>query len=333
MGGVRSNLAFLDGPEREPAMRNAWETWYASELPFERYREMLARLAETRWARERWRMAALHGERGTPIGTAYVSDVAALLDGRRVRLAGIGCVVVPETMRGLGIGTRLMEELDGAFAAEGYDGALLFSSIDASYYERFGYRPLLQHALTAELGGWRSQGPPANDASTIRPFEESDEEQVQSLYNTAAGLRRFAILRDRAAWEADRLRAAHAEEFLGRPEHPLRFLVGERDGAVVSYLRTTHSRDGTRLVVLDYAFETGRREDVTAMLRHVIASRDTPPKELFSCAPTRLTNLVPSRRGAWNVTEGTMMLKSYGGLAVPSDSRHDDHFAWLSDWF
>ena len=74
------------------------------------------------------------------------------------------------------------------------------------------------------------------------------------------------------------------------------FLVGERAGRVVSYLRAERP-SADDLTVLEYGFEVGAREDVAALVQGVLAPLGgDAPRRLRCVAPSRLANLLPARR-------------------------------------
>src|SRR5688500_13364013 len=60
----------------------------------------------------------------------------AQLDGRDVRVLGIGAVFTPAEARGRGHATRLLELLMDEARASGAAAAMLFSEIGTAFYER-----------------------------------------------------------------------------------------------------------------------------------------------------------------------------------------------------
>ncbi len=59
--------------------------------------------------------------------------------GRSYKIGGLGAVFTPERYRGSGYAASALEQLSEHCRGNGYDGLLLHSDIDVSYYERLGY--------------------------------------------------------------------------------------------------------------------------------------------------------------------------------------------------
>jgi hypothetical protein len=207
-----------------------------------------------------------------------------------------------------------------------------FAAPQARWPERLGYEPLPLATLVADTRGLASLAVAGTSPSAIRPYEATDFDAVRNLYNTATCVQRLAVLRDDLAWERELLRARLARE--GSPHAlPLDFLVGEREGRVVSYLRAERPT-ASALTVLEYGFEVGQRDDVAALVRGVLAPLgDDVPRRLRSIAPTRLANLLPARRLAWRCQAGPrMLMRSFGSFDVPTDSPPDERLVWQADW-
>src|SRR5512140_1605605 len=71
---------------------------------------------------------------GRLLCTAKCYDLRARLDGRAVRVLGIGAVFTPPYLRGQGFAPDLIHGLLERGRRDGYDLALLFSAIGADYY-------------------------------------------------------------------------------------------------------------------------------------------------------------------------------------------------------
>src|SRR5437660_623715 len=105
--------------------RSAYGRWYAAQLA-------------TAWGRahiERW--ALVDGDQVLTSAKIYRLD--ATLDGRPIRVAGIGAVFTQPAQRGRGAARDLLARLLDRAAADGVDAALLFSEIGADYYARLGF--------------------------------------------------------------------------------------------------------------------------------------------------------------------------------------------------
>lgn len=256
-----------------------------------------------------------------------------MLGPRRLRLAGLCSLTVAHRFRGLGLSRELLAGVHERAAGEGFDGVLAFSTIGGGYFARLGYRPLPLAALEADLTDWRASGPPIETTSTARPYEERDFGAVRDLYNTSASLQRMAVLRDAAYWDF----LLRRSDLAGRhfPAERAAFLVGERDGRVVSYLRAALRRGGS-MSVLEYGFEAGCAEDLTLLSRAAVdAFGDERPKRLRSVVPTRFRNWCPSPSSRWRPEKrNVLMLLPLRGLGVPdADSAQDERLIWAADRF
>jgi N-acetylglutamate synthase-like GNAT family acetyltransferase len=289
---------------------------------------------ETPYGRRSWRVPALTDAGGAVVASMDLYETSLRLGHRRLRLGGIGCFNVRTDLRRSGLGRRLVDLVHARLRDEGFDGALLFSCIGEAYYERLGYETLPMLRLEADVTEWRTAGRPET-SSEIRAYADVDFEDVRNLYNTASALQELSVLRDEDTWGVELLRARLVDELAGRQARPWSFLVGARDGRVVSYLRSHWNADRRVLTVLELAFEPGCREDVTASLFHVLdAIQPEGAVRLTAVAPTRLANLVPTRRLRWiEEHEDILMMLSFGSHAVPTDLPHDARLIWQSDWF
>jgi GNAT superfamily N-acetyltransferase len=289
------------------------------------------------WSAKHWRVFALRDASGGIVASCNHFDVDVRLGARRLRLGGVGAVLVPEQMRGRGLATSLLEHLHAWLPGHAYDGAMLFSEIGEPFYARFGYVTLPQARLIADVREYARHRPRDGDhgRSHVRPFEAGDLASVRNLYNTSSALQDMAVLRDDDAWELHALRSRLRVELWGKASRDGDFLVGERDGAVVSYLRTSMDPKARRLVVQEYGLEPGCREDVTAMTCAALDELGSQaPPVVTGVAPQRLANLLPSERVSWRWEDGDIfMVKSFGGFQPPVDVHPDLRLVWQSDWF
>ena len=330
---MSGEIVWLEGPERDAVIDATWRELHPGRSREAHFAFVHGNMA-TAWGRRHWRMPALRDEHGEIVASLSLFDLAMRLDSRRLRLAGIGALRVRPDRRSMGLGRFFLKSVHERAAEEGFDGALLYSAIGAAYYERMGYEELPVAMLLADLRDWRDVDPTGPTTSRIRPFEQADLPAVRNLYNTATSLQRLALLRDDDYWECELTRARLREELLASGVPRSRFLVGERDGRIVSYLRASLSAGGDTLIVLELGFEAGTREDVPAMIRVLLEEMSPPPRLLRAVAPSRLANLVPARRMAWKrEADDVMMMKSFGSFRVPTDLDHDERLVWACDWF
>jgi predicted N-acetyltransferase YhbS len=329
---VDPRVSFLAPDELPPY----WELERRARYPSRRRQAHLAHqraLAESPWGRRASRVAALRDAQGELGAAVSVLDLDYRLGSRRLRLAGLCSLVVLPRFRGLGLSRELLAAVHEQLAADGYDGALAFSTIGGGFFARIGYQPLPLAALDADLSDWRASGPAVAAASLAQPYEDADFAAVRDLYNTTSSLQRLAVLRDDAYWQFLLARSALAARLF--PAERAAFLVGRRQGRVVSYMRAALRRDG-RMSVLEYGFEAGCPEDLTLLTRAAIESfGDARPTRLRSVVPTRFQSWVPAPSARWQPEKrNVLMLLPFAALAVPdAASAQDERLIWPADRF
>lgn len=329
---MNDGLSFLEPEDRAPYLELERRARYPSRRS-ERHLAHQRTLMSSAWGRRAWRVAALRGTHDELGAAVSVLDLDYRLGSRRLRLAGLCSLIVAPRFRGLGLSRELLSGVHQELAARDYDGALAFSTIGGGYFARIGYQPLPLAALEADLSDWRASGPPIESPSSVRPYAERDFDAVRDLYNTTSSLQRLAVLRDAVYWEFLLRRSALTERLF--PAERNTFLVGERGGRVVSYMRAALRRGGT-MSVLEYGFEAGCTEDLTLLCRATIESfGEEPPRRLRSVVPTRFRNWCPSPSSRWQPEKrNVLMLLPFGGLSVPdAESAQDERLIWAADRF
>ncbi|MCZ6598208.1 MAG: GNAT family N-acetyltransferase [Planctomycetota bacterium] len=268
------------------------------------------------------RIGALHDRGGCELARVALLQRAWRLDARRLRLVLAADLEVRPDLRRIGLGSRLMRAVEEIVRVEGFDGLVVFSSVGPPFFERLGYEELTTHRLEADLEGWREAGPPVADPPAIRDYEPEDFTAVRELFNNAACLQRMAVLRDEMSWRA---RLAP-----GADHH---FLVSEGAGGVAGYLRASVEEDRGLVRILEYGFEIGAREHLTALLRHLLERvPEDPGQRLVGIVPRRFRNLCPARSTSWRTeTSLRLMMKSFGGFQVPVECPEDDRLVWTTD--
>jgi len=319
-------LRFLGGDERHAVLarqRRSDARRATSPLP----------LLETRWSARHARVAVLLGAKGQPLASVLVEELNYRLDFQRLRLAGLGTPHVVDNLRRRGLDRFFLKSVHDQLAAEGFDGAVCFAAPRARWPERLGYQPLPLASLVADLRGIVDDERLGVSDSRVRAYDGADFEAVRRLYDASTCVQRLAVVRDDDLWRHELLRAELEAQASPHPL-PLSFVVGEREGRVVSYLRAARERSGGALVVLEYAYEVGMRDDVAALLRGVLEPlRPDLPSTLRGVAPSRLANLVPARRLSWRrQARPRMLMRSFGSFEVPVGAPPDERLIWQADF-
>jgi len=165
--------------------------------------------------------------------SAKLYSLDAFLDGRNVRIAGIGAVFTPIEQRGRGAAAEFLTRLTADAADNGYDAALLFSEIGADYYARLGFVTIPLSDLTIRVIEDERRGAPA---MMVRSGDDRDLADIVSIDAARASTARFHLQRDRElAKFAITKRRLHAA--LGAPgDREVQFFVAEEGASAVAYV-------------------------------------------------------------------------------------------------
>lgn len=204
------------------------------------------------------------------LSTAKRYDLTGRLDGRGVRILGIGAVFTPPRFRRRGYAAELIRQMIGQADDEGVDMALLFSEIDPRFYEELGFRslPLAQLSLR-----FRSiAGPPG---IPLRSGEARDMAAVAEINRQQAQAFRFTMERHEEyishAIAKKRLLAACGPP--GRRE--VEFVVVEEGGRAAAYVVLLEVGDFWMITECGDRDPSGAR--VGAALQALLSRRERHP--------------------------------------------------------
>jgi GNAT superfamily N-acetyltransferase len=199
--------------------RSAYGRWYAAQLA-------------TPWGRahlERWSLV----DADAVIASAKVYRFDAALDGRSIRIVGLGAIFTPPAHRGRGAARELVTRLLDRAAADGVDAALLFSEIGPDYYRRLGFDALPIADLTLRVVEDARRGAPA---VLVRSGDDRDLDNIVAMDAVRAAPYRFHLSRDRDvahyAIAKKRLLAGLARS----GARALQFFVAEEGASAVAYV-------------------------------------------------------------------------------------------------
>jgi len=281
----------------------------------------------TPWGSAHLRRVALV-DGGRLLATAKRYSLVGRIDGRPVKILGLGAVFTPIAERGHGHAATLLRRLMDDAAAEGFGLALLFSEIDPRYYERLGFRrlPVNQVALSVRPG--KHLGTP------MIPLRSGDFGDLASLVEINAAQSdgyRFALVRD-----ADYIRQAITKKRLlaacGRPGHrTVEFLVVEEGGRAAAYAVLFEVGEFAMIGECGDRDPSGSR--VGALLQAVIARDPSRRLRLRAWWPT---SFLPPQVDivAHETAPVTMMLRPLGRTVWPEPAlKAADIMWWHADAF
>jgi predicted N-acetyltransferase YhbS len=224
-------LAPADGPVLEQILDATYGIWHEG-LSRRAYAQFYAAQRATPWGRAHLERLALVEGRDV-IVSAKMYRFDATLDGRAVRVAGLGAIFTQPAHRGRGAARELVERLLERATAAGADLALLFSEIGADYYARLGFKPIATTLHTLRVLEDDRRGAPA---IMVRAGEERDLNDLVSIGSAMADPYRFRLRRDR-----DQIQFALARKRLLAGLSPpgareLMFFVAEEGASAVGYV-------------------------------------------------------------------------------------------------
>jgi GNAT superfamily N-acetyltransferase len=317
-------LVVAAGPLLDHIFDNTFPIWNEG-LTRAAYGQWNKAQLRTPWGSRNLRRFALLDDDGSLLASAKRYRIDVTLDGRDGWMAGMGAVFTPESRRGQGHATRLLEMLVERERAAGALLSSLFSEIGAEFYERIGFRTVPLDEVTVTVK--RKDGAPA---TLVRSGEERDLPDIATMHATRTAGVRFALRRDPAllgyALSKKRLLAG-----LGPPGlRQVEFFVAEEGRSAVAYVVLSENANGWTLEEAGDRDPAGAR--LGAMLQVLLArepAHSTPlirawwPRSMPVPPQIELTNRIAAR--------DLFMVRPLADVAMPATA--DDVFYWRSDYF
>lgn len=197
----------------------------------------------TPWGRTHLRRLALvEGDEVQASAKLYAFD--AVLDGKPIRIAGIGAVFTPPSGRRRGAARDLIERLLERAAADGADLALLFSEIGPDYYARLGFDVIETTDRRLRVMESTRYGAPM---TMVRVGDDRDLAAIVSM-----GLARAAPYRFRLTRDGDLVQFAIARKRLLAGFSPLgaralHFFIAEEGASAAAYVVVSVQADAWTL--------------------------------------------------------------------------------------
>jgi predicted N-acetyltransferase YhbS len=213
------------------------------------------------WSSNVRRVALTEG--GELQASAKWYDLTMRLEGRSLRVLGIGAVFVAPEVRRRGFGSRIVEEMTAAAANDGYDAALLFSEIGAAFYERLGFTVVPIDA--PRISATRGRGAPG---TLVRTGDDRDIASIAEMQARTAANAKFSLERS-----ADLIRFFLTKKRLQAGLGPIgfrevEFFVAEEGHMAVAFVLRTRGPNG---LVLD---ECGDRDPSGARVGAILRALD-----------------------------------------------------------
>jgi GNAT superfamily N-acetyltransferase len=321
---VSNRLVLAEGPLLERILDFTYPVWNEG-LTRAAYGRWNAAQLRTEWGRDHLHRFALVREDGELLASAKRYRFDARLDGRDVRMSGLGAVFTPPELRGHGYASELVEMLVERERSEGAAMASLFSEIGERFYQRLGFSvvPLDEVTIDVVMKG-------GSPAMLVRTGHERDVPSLATMHEIRSAPARFALRRDPAqilyALSKKRLQAGLGPAGLRQTE----FFVAEEGLQAVAYVVLTVSAGGWTLEEAGDRDPAGAR--LGAMLQVLLAREPAQKPPLirawwphsFPVPPQlRLTEHVPAR--------DLFMVRPLADVPMPE--RNEDVFYWRGDYF
>ena len=187
-----ADLAIVEGPYLQQVLDHSFPVWHDG-LSRAAYGRYYAGQLATPWGRTHLLRFALV-ERGEVLASAKLYSLDASLDGRPLRIAGIGALFTAPAHRGRGHARALVERLLERSADEGATAALLFSIIGGDYYAGLGFEPIATPDLSLRVVEDTRRGAPM---TLVRAGEDRDLPDIVAMGRARAERYRFRLERDR----------------------------------------------------------------------------------------------------------------------------------------
>jgi hypothetical protein len=248
-------LRELTDDERSAYFRGIQPIWGGGLDP-DRFVLFQRRLADSPEARGRYRLLGWF-EDGAPTASMKTYQLHGSFAGRALKLLGIGAVFTPPPLRRNGHAAAMLRAAMDESAGAGFDAAVLFSDIDAGYYERLGFRALESRECLVDLGQLPRHG-------GYSPAAPSDAEAMAETFaRSRATESRLMLSRD--GWtlrlQLRRLRELARARSVGEPEWGV---VAEKGAAMFR-----HGRDSLDLLDAAWTSDEGR-DAILAGLRDAL---------------------------------------------------------------
>ena len=279
----------------------------------------------TRWGQAHLQRLALVDEHGRLLSTAKRYRFDASLDGRAIRMCGVGAVFTPAALRGRGHATVLLEQLLDRERRDGVELAALFSEIGPTFYQRLGFTPVPLDEMT--VGVVRKGGAPA---TLVRAGEERDLPAIAAMHDTRSTGVRFSLRRDPSqiqfALARKRLLAGLGPSGLRQVE----FFVVEEGASAVAYAVLSTNANGWTLEEAGDRDPAGAR--LGALLQVLVAREPSHRTPLIRTWWPRMFAIPPQLQlSDRSDPKDLLMFRSLSDVNVPT--RADEIFYWRSDQF
>lgn len=226
-----SQLVRADGVLLDHILDATHQIW-SDGLLREPYGKLWRAQLATPWGQQhlaRWALV----DGGDVLASAKLYEFDAVLDGRTIRVAGLGAVFTQPAHRGRGAARDLLDRLLKQAVGNGADIAMLFSEIGPDYYARLGFEAIPIEDVTLRVIEDGRRGAPA---TMVRAGDDRDLADIAAMDAARAAPFRFRLSRDR-----DLVKFAIARQRLlaglgASGAREVQFFIAEEGASAVAYV-------------------------------------------------------------------------------------------------
>jgi GNAT superfamily N-acetyltransferase len=317
-------LVIARGEQLEEILDRSYPIWHEG-LTRKAYGQWNAAQMRTSWGEAHLQRFALVDDAGSLLASAKRYRFDARIDGRTVRMCGIGALFTPPERRRRGHATTLIERLLEQERGDGAAVAGLFSEIGPGFYERLAFRqvPLDEVTVRVTVKG----GAPA---MLVRAGSEGDLPALAAMHEVRSAPARFALRRDLPLIQYS-IAKKRMLAGLGPPGlRHLEFHVAEEGASAVAYVVLSVNAHGWTLDEAGDRDPSGAR--LGAMLQVLVAREPTRRPPLIRTWWPRSFPVPPQlaltdRSDARDV----FMLRPLADVSLPESAA--DAFYWRGDFF
>jgi predicted N-acetyltransferase YhbS len=322
-----TNLVEATGPILDRILDDTYSIWHDG-LDRRAYGRFFAAQLATAWGRTHLRRLALV-DGDELLASAKVYRFDAVLDGRPIRVAGIGAVFTRPASRGRGAARDLVARLLERESEDGADLALLFSEIGPDYYARLGFAAIATTDRQLRVTESKRYGAPM---TMVRGGDDRDLAAIVAMGRTRAEPYRFHLTRDR-----DLVHFAVARKRLLAGLGPagarqVHFFIAEEGASAVAYV--VISAAGNEWTVEDAGDRDPGGARLGAILQALIARE--PAEKRPSIRAWLPEGLLPPQivQIAAQPSAETMMIRPLTPAALSAPRlRAEDVIYWRGDLF
>ena len=317
-------LVSATGTLLQQILDDTYALWHEG-LSRRAYGQLNAAQLKTPWGSTHLQRMALVDGSGALLSSAKRYVFEARLDGRPVRVCGIGAVFTPPDRRRCGHATALIQQIVEQERAAGADVALLFSEIGTAFYTKLGFQPVPVDEVTVRV---RQKG--GAPAMLVRAGHESDLPALAAMHTVRSAGARFALERGPSLLHFLLVKKRLYAGLGPGGARQVEFFAVEEGATAVAYVILSTTPYGWTLDEAGDRDPAGAR--LGALLQTLVAREPSKEPPLIRAWWPRIFAVPPQLQLTnYSAARDVMMMRPLSDVALPTAP--GDAFYWRSDVF